>query len=149
MRHTTEYRSNAGDRYAADILGNFWQWQLQWKRDRRGEEGGGPGEGGLASVKGSSKQGSMGVRTTACNGGSVYEFEIPANATRPAIARLVEHLTVDHCSNQMVPGSIPGGRTFPEASATHCDAHTLSMRLPGIGGEAQRRRRRQRLLVPM
>ena len=30
----------------------------------------------------------------------------------PAIAQLVEHLTVDHCSNQMVPGSIPGGRTF-------------------------------------
>ena len=30
----------------------------------------------------------------------------------PAIAQLVEHLTVDTCSNQMVPGSIPGGRTF-------------------------------------
>ena len=30
--------------------------------------------------------------------------------TSPAIAQLVEHLTVDHCSNQMVPGSIPGGR---------------------------------------
>ena len=29
---------------------------------------------------------------------------------RPAIAQLVEHLTVDLCSNQMVPGSIPGGR---------------------------------------
>ena len=28
----------------------------------------------------------------------------------PAIAQLVEHLTVDRCSNQMVPGSIPGGR---------------------------------------
>ena len=28
----------------------------------------------------------------------------------PAIAQLVEHLTVDPCSNQMVPGSIPGGR---------------------------------------
>ena len=64
----------------------------------------------LASVKGSSKQGSMGVRTTACNGGSVYEFETPANATGQAIALLVEHLTVDHCSDQMVPGSIPGGR---------------------------------------
>ena len=30
--------------------------------------------------------------------------------TTPAIAQLVEHLTVDLCSNQMVPGSIPGGR---------------------------------------
>ena len=32
----------------------------------------------------------------------------------PAIAQLVEHLTVDRCSNQMVPGSIPGGRTFAQ-----------------------------------
>ena len=31
---------------------------------------------------------------------------------KPAIAQLVEHLTVDVCSNQMVPGSIPGGRIF-------------------------------------
>ena len=31
---------------------------------------------------------------------------------KPAIAQLVEHLTVDCCSNQMVPGSIPGGRIF-------------------------------------
>ena len=31
-------------------------------------------------------------------------------APKPAIAQLVEHLTVDSCSNQMVPGSIPGGR---------------------------------------
>jgi hypothetical protein len=30
--------------------------------------------------------------------------------SKPAIAQLVEHLTVDRCSNQMVPGSIPGGR---------------------------------------
>ena len=30
----------------------------------------------------------------------------------PAIAQLVEHLTVECCSNQMVPGSIPGGRTL-------------------------------------
>ena len=29
---------------------------------------------------------------------------------KPAIAQLVEHLTVETCSNQMVPGSIPGGR---------------------------------------
>ena len=31
---------------------------------------------------------------------------------QPAIAQLVEHLTVERCRNQMVPGSIPGGRTF-------------------------------------
>ena len=30
--------------------------------------------------------------------------------SKPAIAQLVEHLTVETCSNQMVPGSIPGGR---------------------------------------
>ena len=30
--------------------------------------------------------------------------------SKPAIAQLVEHLTVDCCSNQMVPGSIPGRR---------------------------------------
>ena len=33
-----------------------------------------------------------------------------AKKITPAIAQLVEHLTVDSCSNQMVPGSIPGGR---------------------------------------
>ena len=29
---------------------------------------------------------------------------------KPVIAQLVKHLTVDSCSNQMVPGSIPGDR---------------------------------------
>ena len=29
---------------------------------------------------------------------------------KPAIAQLVEHLTVDVCSYQIVPGSMPGGR---------------------------------------
>ena len=28
---------------------------------------------------------------------------------KPAIAQLAEHLTVELCSYQMVPGSIPGG----------------------------------------
>ena len=37
------------------------------------------------------------------------------NMCIPAIAQLAEHLTVDTCSNQMVPGSIPGGRTFGPA----------------------------------
>ena len=40
------------------------------------------------------------------------ELEIRAWKCKPAIAQLVEHLTVECCSNQMVPGSIPGGRTF-------------------------------------
>ena len=31
----------------------------------------------------------------------------------PAIAQLVEHLAVECCSHQMVPGSIPGGRIDP------------------------------------
>ena len=34
----------------------------------------------------------------------------PPTTPTPAIAQLVEHLTVEPCSNQMVPGSIPGGR---------------------------------------
>ena len=34
------------------------------------------------------------------------------NKLKPAIAQLVEHLTVESCSNQMVPGSIPGGRIY-------------------------------------
>ena len=40
----------------------------------------------------------------------------------PAIAQLVEHLTVECCSNQMVPGSIPGGRILlclPRLSNEH------------------------------
>ena len=40
------------------------------------------------------------------------------NAIRPAIAQLVEHLTVECCSYQMVPGSIPGGRIFMESRTT-------------------------------
>ena len=40
-------------------------------------------------------------------------------ACKPAIAQLVEHLTVEPCSNQMVPGSIPGGRTFPYLALRH------------------------------
>ena len=31
---------------------------------------------------------------------------------KPAQVKLAEHLPVECCSNQMVPGSIPGGRTF-------------------------------------
>ena len=34
------------------------------------------------------------------------------HAGKPAIAQLVEHLTVELCSDQMVPGSIPDGRIF-------------------------------------
>ena len=39
--------------------------------------------------------------------------------SKPAIAQLVEHLTVETCSDQMVPGSIPGGRTFPPQVPVH------------------------------
>ena len=42
----------------------------------------------------------------------------------PAIAQLVEHLTVECCSNQMVPCSIPGGRTFGKVR-TNCAARML------------------------
>ena len=35
---------------------------------------------------------------------------------KPAVAQLVEHLTVDVCSYQMVPGSTPGGRIWLGAS---------------------------------
>ena len=39
---------------------------------------------------------------------------------RPAIAQLAEHLTVDLCSYQMVPGSIPGGRKALLCLGEHC-----------------------------
>ena len=39
-------------------------------------------------------------------------IKYPISVTKPAIAQLVEHLTVDSRSNQMVPGSIPGGRIY-------------------------------------
>ena len=38
-----------------------------------------------------------------------------SSSATPAIAQLVEHLTVDACSDQMVPGSIPGGRMLCHA----------------------------------
>ena len=54
---------------------------------------------------------------------------------KPAIAQLVEHLTVDFCSYQMVPGSIPGGRIdTPEA-----ECHGAGLQLyPWAGGKAIR-----------
>ena len=42
----------------------------------------------------------------------VDELAQASRDAKPAIAQLVEHLTVDPCSNQMVPGSIPGGRIY-------------------------------------
>ena len=45
----------------------------------------------------------------------------------PAIAQLAEHLTVDACSNQMVPGSIPGGRIHCGTRFAGCTA----LRAPG------------------
>ena len=42
-----------------------------------------------------------------------FKYVLHWQSNKPAIAQLVEHLTVETCSNQMVPGSIPGGRTCP------------------------------------
>ena len=50
----------------------------------------------------------LGCNTDGCNVDA-------AGTEEPAIAQLVEHLTVDRCSNQMVPGSIPGGRILRDA----------------------------------
>ncbi len=47
---------------------------------------------------------------------------------KPAIAQLVEHLTVERCSYQMVPGSIPGGRIL-----IGCGAAPLDFCLTGVG----------------
>ena len=41
---------------------------------------------------------------------------VAVGAGKPAIAQLVEHLTVELCSYQMVPGSIPGGRICTDLS---------------------------------
>ena len=41
---------------------------------------------------------------------------VALGAGKPAIAQLVEHLTVELCSYQMVPGSIPGGRICTDLS---------------------------------
>ena len=49
---------------------------------------------------------------TGCKHGNAMPLLLQGLST-PAIAQLAEHLTVDQCSDQMVPGSIPGGRTHP------------------------------------
>ena len=41
---------------------------------------------------------------------------VAVGAGKPAIAQLVEHLTVELCSYQMVRGSIPGGRICTDLS---------------------------------
>ena len=46
-------------------------------------------------------------------------------AHKPAIAQLVEHLTVETCSNQMVPGLIPGGRIYAYLGHVVGDASSL------------------------
>jgi hypothetical protein len=69
-------------------------------------------------------------------------------ADKPAVAELVKHLTVECCSNQMVPGSIPGGRILGCARASptragqqwlHCESletmrgcGCLHIPLPGL-----------------
>ena len=60
----------------------------------------------------------MGLRIAIGNAEILVMLLVLEKWATPAIAQLVEHLTVDHCSNQMVPGSIPGGRTFRDA---HCE----------------------------
>ena len=42
----------------------------------------------------------------------LWDFFVRAPPATPAIAQLAEHLTVEACRNQMVPGSIPGRRIF-------------------------------------
>ena len=52
------------------------------------------------------------------------------SSDKPVIAQLVEHLTVDSCSNQMVPGSIPGDRISWRYCRTN--KHEASIRMLGI-----------------
>ena len=52
------------------------------------------------------------------------------SSDKPVIAQLVEHLTVDSCSNQMVPGSIPGDRISWRYCPTN--KHEASIRMLGI-----------------
>ena len=61
---------------------------------------------------------------------SLFNSDLPiillrATSVIPAIAQLVEHLTVDFSSDQMVPGSIPGGRIF-FASQPHAAQGSVS-----------------------
>ena len=51
----------------------------------------------------------------------------------PAIAQLVEHLTVDPCSNQMVPGSIPGGRILGGGGGVPCDTQCGTCEFGPVG----------------
>ena len=67
--------------------------------------------------------------------------------TQPAIAQLVEHLIVERCRNQMVPGSIPGGRIFDMQhlyriiqSATTEIQPKISYGLLGFPGDSKRAR---------
>ena len=41
-----------------------------------------------------------------------FMITIPDMHARPVIAQLAEHLTVEVCRCQMVPGSIPGDRIY-------------------------------------
>ena len=59
--------------------------------------------------------------------------EIQNRCSKPVIAQLVEHLTVELCSDQMVPGSIPGDRICFCCTQIHkaCDQNAcLSNRSP-------------------
>ena len=58
----------------------------------------------------------------------------------PAIAQLAEHLTVDSGSDQMVPGSIPGGRTFLALRLYAARGASLSCGWVRLGGGRERER---------
>ena len=59
---------------------------------------------------------------------SVMTPETSLHFIKPAIAQLAEHLTVESRSYQMVPGSIPGGRTFVDNFASgQCSADSTSI----------------------
>ena len=60
---------------------------------------------------------------------------------KPAIAQLVEHLTVDVCRKQVVPGLIPGGR------ACKCAQQTRKAKAMSIAGAQSLRHRSAALLV--
>ena len=65
-----------------------------------------------------------------------------------AIAQLVVHLTVDSCSDQMVPGSIPGGRIFGDACGM-CKllCHTAKRKAVELEGKSRLRTKCRRWLL--
>ena len=71
---------------------------------------------------------------TAARGDAGLHFAAPGHYATPAIAQLAEHLTVDACSNQLVPGSIPGGRRLRLVGL-----HIYLLRAAGLVGSGARK----------